>query len=49
MLEIVFSSDICTVHSISSKNVDLNICSVSVISHKQGFDLAVSEVWSKAR
>ena len=46
MLGIVFSIDICTLHRISSKNVDLNICahtwhSVSVMGHKQSFDLAV--------
>ena len=45
MLGIVFSIYICTLHRISSKNFDLNICvctwhSVSVMGHKQGFDLA---------
>ena len=49
MLGRVFSIDICTLHRINSKNVDLNICahtwhSMSVMGHKQGFDLAVSEV-----
>ena len=46
MLGIVFSIDICTLHRISSKNVDLNMCahtwhSVSVMGYKQSFDLAV--------
>ena len=49
MLGIFFSIDICTLFRKSSKNVDLNICaptwhSVSVIGHKQGFDLAVSVI-----
>ena len=49
MLWIVFSFDICPLHRISFKNVDLNMCahtwhSVSVIGHKQGFDLAVPAV-----
>ena len=46
MLGIFISIDICTLHRISSKNSDLNICAhtctqVSVMGHKQGFDLAV--------
>ena len=46
MLGIVFSINVCTLHKMSSTNVDLNICahtwhSVSVMDHKQGFDLAV--------
>ena len=46
MLEIVYSIDICTRHRMSSKHVDLNICthtwhSVSVMGHKQGFELAL--------
>ena len=49
MLGIVFSIEICTRHRMSFKNVDLNICahtwhSVSVMGHKQGFDLAVPEL-----
>ena len=51
MLGIVFSIEICTRHSMSFKNVDLNICaqtwhSVSVMGRKQGFDLAVPEVFN---
>ena len=46
MLGIYFSVDICTLHMISSKNVDLNIFaqiwhSMSVMGHKQGLELAV--------
>ena len=47
MLRIVFSIDLCILHRVSSKNVDLiNICahtwhSVSVMGHKQDFELAV--------
>ena len=53
MLGIVFSIDICTLHRISSKNVDLNvdlnICAhtwhpVSVMGHKHRFDLAVPKL-----
>ena len=49
MLGIVFSIDICTLHRMSFKNVDLNICahtshSVTVMGHKQSFDLAVPEL-----
>ena len=46
MLAIVFSNDIWTLYRISSKNFYLNICAhtwhlVSVVGHKQGFELAV--------
>ena len=46
MLRIVFSIDICTHHRMSSKNIDNNICahtwhSVSVMGHKQGFELNI--------
>ena len=49
MLGVVFSIDICTLHRMSYKTVDLNICahtwhSVSVMSKKQGFELAVPEI-----
>ena len=48
---VVFPIDICTLHRISSKNVDLNMCahtwhSVSVMGHKQGFELAVPVLYS---
>ena len=51
MLGIFFSTDICTLHMISSKNVDLNMCaltwhSVLVMGHKQGYELAVPAVMS---
>ena len=54
MLGIVFSTDICTRHRMSSKNVDVNICahtwhSVSVMGHKHGFKLAVPEKTIRAK
>ena len=49
MVGIVFSIEICTLHRITSKNIDLNICahtwhSVLLMGHKQGFDLAAPEL-----
>ena len=46
MFWIVVSIDICTLYRMKSKNVDLNMCahtwhSMSVLGHKQGFELVV--------
>ena len=51
MLGIFFSLDICSSHRMSSINADLNICahtwpSVSIMGHKQGFELAVPVILS---
>ena len=49
MLGIDFSIDIYTPHRMTSKNDDLNMCahtwhSMSVMGHKQGFELAVPSI-----